>query len=285
MRRMAIGLCGAVLALAVLGAAGPTAAGTRVRFQTVLGEFDVDLFDAAAPQTVANFLRYVDDRDYRRSFVHRSVPGFVIQGGGFTSEGGLLFFVPTDPPIPLELGSSNLRGTIAMARLAGEPDSATSQWFVNLVDNTFLDTSDGGFAVFGQVLAPGMAVVDAIAAVPIFDGSGIHAALASLPLRNYTPPDPLVPDENLIFTFRVLRVADGQCGDVNDDLVVDDLDPELLRAHTADPLGTPLTPAGATKCDTIGPAGACDLQDWVVLTRALAGSEPEIAPVCAAAAP
>ena len=103
--------------------------------------------------SVNNFLNYVDDGDYANSFIHRSDPGFVIQGGGFVLENNTLSPVPTDPPIQDIPGPSNLRGTLAMAESDpdGNPETpgfATSQWFINLVDNLGLDPN---FTVFGQV--------------------------------------------------------------------------------------------------------------------------------------
>ena len=151
----------------------PAVADTVVRFDTAVGAFDVELFDTVTPITVDNFLNYVDDGDYIDSIVHRSVPGFVIQGGGFKiNNGGFLdgTAVPTDPPIANEPFISNTRGTLAMAKFAGDPDSATSQWFINLGDNSAnLDFQNGGFSVFGQVLGDGMDIVDAIAALPTVD--------------------------------------------------------------------------------------------------------------------
>ncbi len=99
---------------------------TNVIIQTSLGAIEVELFDATQPQTVANFLNYVNDGDYDNSFIHRSVPGFVIQGGGFTFIDGSIASVQADPPVVNEPGISNLRGTIAMAKLGGDPDSATN---------------------------------------------------------------------------------------------------------------------------------------------------------------
>jgi peptidyl-prolyl cis-trans isomerase A (cyclophilin A) len=142
-----------------------TSAGSIVRFVTAVGDFEVELYNDLTPITVANFLNYVNDGDYFDSIVHRSVPTFVIQGGGYYSD---LSPVPADPPIINESGVSNLRGTIAMARIA-DPDSATNQWFINLVDNLFLDTQSGGFTVFGEVVAPGMSIVDQIAALDRID--------------------------------------------------------------------------------------------------------------------
>ena len=130
-----------VISLVLLSFTLSGLAQTMVRVSTDLGDFTIELFDAQAPGTVQNFLNYIDSNRYIDSFVHRSVPGFVIQGGGFTlAEGSTTVEgVTTDPPVTNEPGISNLRGTVAMAKLGGDPDSATSQWFVNLADNTSLD--------------------------------------------------------------------------------------------------------------------------------------------------
>jgi len=107
---------------------------------------------------VQNFLRYVQSGRYANEFSHRLVPGFVLQGGGFTLTTNLISAIPTNPPITNEFGVgqkfSNIRGTIAMAKLGGDTNSATSQWFFNLVDNTFLDAPDTNnfFVVFGHVV-------------------------------------------------------------------------------------------------------------------------------------
>jgi cyclophilin family peptidyl-prolyl cis-trans isomerase len=147
-----------------------------------MGDFDLELLEDTAPATVENFLNYVSDGDYVDMFFHRSVPGFVVQGGGFTFDAaqGQPVPVPTDPPIANEFNVSNTRGTVAMARLGGQPDSATSQWFVNLVDNTALDGVDGGFTVFARVLGDGMAVVDAIAALDIFSFGRVFSELPTI---------------------------------------------------------------------------------------------------------
>ncbi|MCP5328881.1 MAG: peptidyl-prolyl cis-trans isomerase [Sinobacteraceae bacterium] len=135
-----------------------------LRFETSLGEFSVELFDKEAPRTVANFLKYVDDGFYDGTVFHRVVPGFVIQGGGMDAG---LEQKTTRPPIQNEAtnGLENLRGTLSMAR-TNDIHSATSQFFVNLADNDFLDHRPGnfGYAVFGRV-TDGMDVVDRIAAV------------------------------------------------------------------------------------------------------------------------
>ncbi|TWT37656.1 Peptidyl-prolyl cis-trans isomerase A precursor [Posidoniimonas corsicana] len=138
-----------------------------VSLNTNFGPIVVELFEGATPGTVQNFLNYVNDGDYINSFFHRSDPDFVIQGGGFVTSSeeftdtSQFTSVPTDAQIQNEPGISNLRGTIAMAKLGGQPNSATSQFFINLGDNSALDlAANNAFTVFGQVL--GMATVDEI---------------------------------------------------------------------------------------------------------------------------
>lgn len=149
---------------------------TVVRMQTSLGIIDIRLLDSEAPLTVANFLKYVDSGTYTRSLIHRSVPGFIVQGGGLalTGTNNTLSAITTNPPVTNEFSSSrsNLRSTVAMAKVGGNPNSATSQWFVNLANNsTILDPQNGGFTVFGQVAEKSMLVVDAIAALPLLPTS------------------------------------------------------------------------------------------------------------------
>jgi cyclophilin family peptidyl-prolyl cis-trans isomerase len=172
------------------------------------GVTNVLLFDqtgAGAPATVENFLNYVDDGDYVNSIIHRSVADFVVQGGGFTVEDLEVEPVPTDAPVVNEFSPdrSNLRGTIATAKLGNDPDSATSQWFFNLGDNSAnLDNQNGGFTVFGEVLTEAdLAPIDAIANLPQFDGSGFFGepALTDLPLKVEDPANPEVNnDDNLV---------------------------------------------------------------------------------------
>lgn len=137
----------------------------KVRFQTSRGDFTVELDEAAAPVTVENFLRYVDEGFFDGTVFHRVIPRFVIQGGGLTAD---LAPKPTHAPIRNEAanGLKNERGTLSMAR-TNDVDSATSQFFVNLADNDFLDHKPGsyGYAVFGRV-TEGMDVIDRIAEAP-----------------------------------------------------------------------------------------------------------------------
>ena len=181
------------LSMAIISS-GPAFA-TSVIMQTPFGEVEIELFDEEAPQTVANFLNYVNDGDYVNSFLHRSVPGFVVQGGGFIFVDDTPVAILTDPPVINEPGISNLRGTVAMAKVSGDPNSATSQWFFNLADNSGnLDNTNGGFTVFGQVTGNGMDVIDQIAALQIWNGGG---ALGELPLIDY-PGAGAVTEDHLV---------------------------------------------------------------------------------------
>jgi cyclophilin family peptidyl-prolyl cis-trans isomerase len=185
-----------------------------VRFTTVLGNIDIALFGQQKPITVTNFLKYVDQGRYflfdatanqtASSFVHRSIPGFIIQGGGYIGtvdeknpSAVLATQVAPLPQIQNEPGISNKRGTIAMAQIAGNPNSAASEWFINLADNggpprnldiqtTNNGMTSGPYTVFGRVVNNTMTAVDAIAAVPRFN---FQPPVDNLPLRNYTQAD------------------------------------------------------------------------------------------------
>ena len=140
------------------------------------GTINIEMLDAAAPLNVANFLSYVDDDSYNNTIIHRSIEGFVIQGGSFTATLPLVS-VPTRDPVVNEFALSNLRGTLSMAKLADQPDSATSGFFISLADNsTILDPQNGGFTVFARVIGAGMDVADVIEDIPTWslalDNSG-----------------------------------------------------------------------------------------------------------------
>ncbi len=146
---------------------------SAVRVTTNLGVMDFILYNTATPQTVANFLGYVNNvsssGNYNGSVFHRSVSGFIVQGGAFkTLSAPNNFSVTTTTASPAnEPGISNLRGTVAMAKLGSDPNSATDQFFVNLADNSGnLDNQNGGFTAFARVAGNGMAVADAIAGLP-----------------------------------------------------------------------------------------------------------------------
>lgn len=173
---------------------------TNVALADGTSSFDIELFDQSAssatrttPITVANFLSYILDGSYTNSLIHRSVSGFVVQGGGFKwpqvpeiEAGGVPLPISTKAPIINEAGNANLIGTIAMAKLSGDPDSATSQWFINLADNETLDNQNGGFTVFGKVIS-GMELVLAIGANTTYNFSSYfyyNTPFNELPLRS-----------------------------------------------------------------------------------------------------
>jgi peptidyl-prolyl cis-trans isomerase A (cyclophilin A) len=144
---------------------------TRIRFNTSEGVINVELTDKATPRTVANFINYIQAGKFNNTIFHRSVPGFVVQGGGFAFDDSPLTLsdVASDPPVDNEFSASrpNVRGTIAMAKTS-DPDSATNEFFFNLVNNTSLDqtTNSGGFTTFGKVVGTAdETVMDALAAV------------------------------------------------------------------------------------------------------------------------
>ena len=214
--------------------AGPLAASaqsTVVRVQTTQGAIDLQLLDAEAPKTVANFLTYVRSQAWVDVMVHRAMPGFVVQTGGYpwrAGAAGPAAHITTNPPVVNEfsLTRSNLRGTVAMAKVAGNPDSATSEWFVNLADNITpcppvgsnagLDCQNGGFTVFARTTTSAMAVVDKIAALRIVNVGGAFTNLPVTPLTDTTvtrenvvlitgiteyPPKPGLTDSDRIFNF------------------------------------------------------------------------------------
>jgi peptidyl-prolyl cis-trans isomerase B (cyclophilin B) len=158
---------GALVTLITAGASMAVAGNPKVEMETSKGKMVIELFPEKAPETVKNFLNYVEAKFYDGTIFHRVIPKFMIQGGGFTSDmkkktGGT--------PIKNEAdnGLKNERGTIAMAR-TGDPHSATAQFFINSVNNDFLNhkskTQQGwGYVVFGKVIS-GMDVIDAISAV------------------------------------------------------------------------------------------------------------------------
>jgi cyclophilin family peptidyl-prolyl cis-trans isomerase len=179
----------------------------------------VELFDDR-PLTVANFLQYVNGDLYEGTFLHRLVPGFVLQGGGFYTDYSEVDLdgdpETPNPTVPNEFDNepprSNVRGTVAMAKVGGDPDSATNQFFFNLADNSAnLDHQNGGFTVFGHVIG-GMDLIDALASVATYD-------LGGAPLDEV----PLVEDGGYLY-FEVIVATDVVSvltGDVNIDGAVD----------------------------------------------------------------
>jgi cyclophilin family peptidyl-prolyl cis-trans isomerase len=193
--------------------------GTVVRFATnaPLANSTVyaELFDQpgagrarTTPATVANFLSYVDSGRYANTIVHRSVPGFVVQAGGFTvatTGSSLVEPISQFAAVVNEPGNTNVRGTLAMAKLGGDPNSATNQFFFNLADNSGnLDAQNGGFTAFGRVLGTGMTVVDAVAALPRFNYS---SPFDELPAIGLSDPN-AIARSNLVTVSSVSRVSE-----------------------------------------------------------------------------
>ncbi|MBV8031013.1 MAG: peptidyl-prolyl cis-trans isomerase [Betaproteobacteria bacterium] len=170
-----------VVLSAAAAAPGALAADPQVDLKTSVGTIRVELYPAKAPKTVENFLQYVKDGHYNGTIFHRVIPGFMVQGGGMTPN---MSQKPTLPPIPIESknGLKNEVGTLAMARTS-DPNSATSQFFINVNNNGFLDYpgQDGnGYTVFGKVV-DGMDVVNKIVGVPT-GNQGMHQNVPRTPI-------------------------------------------------------------------------------------------------------
>lgn len=205
-----------IFALAALLGTSVSSHATVVEFVTSQGTFQVNLFDETTPKTVENFLKYVNSERYNETVVHRLVKGFVMQGGGGTFDSALpLTPIETFPSVINEPVYSNVKGTIAMAKVDGNPNSATSQWFVNLADNgagqATLDTQNGGFTVFGQVIGDGMEVVEKIAALDVCSG---------LPVYNFTQAQcadvvTLLGYENLVVVNSITVIDDNPASAAN----------------------------------------------------------------------
>lgn len=200
---------------------------TLVRVNTTYGSFTIELFDNDTPATVANFLGYVDRGDFSRSFFHRSEPDFVIQGGAYRWRGDCatgidpatcsVARITQQPIVPNEPGISNTEGTLAMAKQGGIPDSATSQWFVNMSDNSEnLDNQNGGFTAFGRVLGNGLAVLKPANELPVLDvdrlgqtppifDPNISTGVRELPVRGdldiTASPPPAPAEANLVMMY------------------------------------------------------------------------------------
>jgi cyclophilin family peptidyl-prolyl cis-trans isomerase len=176
-----------------------TIAGTFVQIRLPLGDIELELYDQDKPETVRNFLRYIQSgRFSANQFIHRWEPEFVIQGGGYTvtnrtlSSVEILALTPfANIPNEYSVGRkfSNTYGTIAMARAGGQTNSANSQWFINLGNNSFLDAVDGGFTVFGRVIGS-TNVLERFNQVDVTNGvyqMNIGGALNHLPVLSPKP--------------------------------------------------------------------------------------------------
>lgn len=181
------------------------ARGPICRFDTSVGFMDVELFSDATPLTVANFRKYLSAKIYNDTFIHRAIPGFIVQGGGYKIAQDLPH-IQSFAAVKNEFQRFNLPGTVAMAKLGGDPDSATSEWFFNIADNASnLDNQNGGFTVFGKILGNGLAKAIQIAGLPILniggaftdcpftDGKATYGSLVALKTVSEIP---LMPEGN-----------------------------------------------------------------------------------------
>ncbi|MES2476700.1 MAG: peptidylprolyl isomerase [Verrucomicrobiota bacterium] len=229
---------------------------SAARFETTSGSFDIIFFPTQAPLTVDNFINYLDDGKYDTMFFHRSVKDFVVQGGGYQYSVATGFKeVVKDPEVTNEPGISNLRGTVAMAKKQFFPNSATSEWFVNLKDNSAgtsaLDTTNGGFTVFGRVPESGMAVFEEINAMPratySFPFTPQARSLSEVPIDAVSAPTALDPTKLvkvisagpaplLTYTVTSLHPAIATATVVANDLVITGVAPGVatLRVTATD---------------------------------------------------
>ena len=185
-RRAAAIILSAGLSLASFAAFAADDKAPRVKFSTSMGDFVVEVYPDKAPKTVENFLTYVKAKHYDGTIFHRVIGHFMIQGGGYTAAYNQR---PTRPPVQHEGatilekgGPKNSTGTIAMAR-TNDPNSATSQFFINVADNVFLDPAPGkpGYVAFGKVVS-GMDTVNKIKAVPTAKGGPFPSDVPKTPV-------------------------------------------------------------------------------------------------------
>ncbi len=234
--------------LGLAGVAGPV-----VQFDTSLGKFNVELRSDVAPQHVTNFLNYVSAGRYRDTFLHRSASldasgaVSIVQGGGFGVSNNTIVDVPTFSPVPLEYQLPNARGTLAAARTSSI-NSATSQWYFNVRDNsTILDQGNGGgYTVFGRVLGTGMNVVDAMAALQRVNATGgdPSSPFGELPVRDYSGGNIQLSHLVMVNSVKAVPIVPGASGEGALALSVQSSNPGAVAASLTG--GTlSLTPTGS----------------------------------------
>lgn len=236
------------LSIAALIFASTSSFATVVEFTTSQGNFKVNLHDETTPVTVANFLKYINDGDYDNTVVHRVVPEFVMQAGGFEFTGEIpLNPIASDSAIINEPVYSNVRGTIAMAKAANNENSATSQWFVNLSDNSggaaSLDTQNGGFTVFGEVIE-GLENIDNVSDLFL---------CSNVPMPGYTTTEcsdsSFVPGVENFVTIETVTIVDAT---VNTAATLAAVRNTSLNTTPPEPEPTPTEPSEPTKSSSGG---------------------------------
>ena len=229
---------------------------------------DFALFSNRTPVTRTNFLNYVADGDYVNSFIHRSVPGFVIQGGGFRINDSQIEAVLTDPPIVNEFGVSNTLGTISMAKLGGDPNSATSQWFISLGANSDnLDTQNSGFTVFGRVTRSTFGNAQIFGNPSVFPIYNYGGALTELPLfQSHVPPNLNITEFILFPDVALAPLPPGEAGEssVLSYSVVSNSNPAGATAAVQAPATLVLTPQPGQTGTTVITVRATDSVDNTV---------------------
>lgn len=261
----------ALLLLAAITAAGASPAGaTILAIRTAYGTIPVRLFDTATPLSVQNFLDYIEDGDFDNTFLHRSIPGFIIQGGGYgLNSQQQIVSVQPHAPVQNEPGISNVRGTLSYAKIpafddqgdpipGGGPNSATSGWFINVDDNNTglaeegnLDLQNGGFTAFGRVLLDGMTIVDHINSRRI---ANLGSPFTNLPVLDSAVAPVEVGD--LIYTYR-FDIINTPLGDYNFDGLVDAQDYSVWREDYGS------TTRGEADGNGDGVVNEADLQVWL----------------------
>jgi len=183
----------------------PSVTGPIVQFNTILGSYNAELYTSAAPINAANFLTYVNAGSYTNSFIDRSVPGFVVQGGSYDIVSGSIAAIPTSAPVVLEYNLPNALGTLAAARTS-VLNSATSAWYINTVDNStnLGPTNAGGYTVFGRILGTGMTVVNAIASLPVYNVNS--GQFPNLPVYNYNSTSGSLTTSNLVMVNSITQI-------------------------------------------------------------------------------
>jgi len=183
----------------------PSVTGPIVQFNTILGSYNAELYTSAAPINAANFLSYVNAGSYTNSFIDRSVPGFVVQGGSYDIVSGSIAAIPTSAPVVLEYNLPNALGTLAAARTS-VLNSATSAWYINTVDNStnLGPTNAGGYTVFGRILGTGMTVVNAIASLPVYNVNS--GQFPNLPVYNYNSTSGSLTTSNLVMVNSITQI-------------------------------------------------------------------------------